>query len=229
VEFEDTIKLLKFWKIFKSLKNFKSGGLRVKFKAIATVFALGFSGVSYLFYGSIGVEALELTAHDQPVLEACLVNHKRMDMSFEGRISNKAGCGCTAKMVTASVEQEHLNLWAQAHALMLHNYQEAWSVQTEAQKKQFEKNKDMMFSALQEKSEMPPKLYSEMIENLHEIDDVCDSETTYEEASIAQIAALRPIGYEAQFASQSIETTPDSAVMTIQLRGAQAPMATASK
>jgi len=150
-------------------------------------------------------------------------------MSFQGRISNEAGCGCTAKMVTSSVEEEHLNLWAQAHALMLHNYKEAWSVETETQQKQFEKNKSLMFSALQKKSNMGPKLYSEMVEKLHEIDDVCDNEATYEEASIVQIAALRPIGYAAQFASHSIEISPEGAVLAIELRGAKAPIKTASK
>jgi len=182
-----------------------------------------------MFFGDIGVEALELTPQDQPVLEACLVNHQSLNMSFQGRISNEAGCGCTAKMVTSTVEQEHLNLWAKAHALMLHNYQEAWAVETEAQKKQFEKNKDMMFSALQEKSNMAPKLYSEMVEALHEIDDVCDNEATYEEAAIVKIAALRPLGYEVQFASQAIETSESGEVVEIQLRGARAPIKTASK
>ena len=120
MEFDDIFKVLKFWRIFKNLKNFKSGGLRVKFKSIATVFALGFSGITYLFYGDIGVEALELTPQDQPILEACLSNHKSLNMSFQGRISNQAGCGCTAKMVTASVEEDYYNQWAQAHACLLY-------------------------------------------------------------------------------------------------------------
>ena len=72
MEFDDIFKVLKFWRIFKNLKNFKSGGLRVKFKSIATVFALGFSGITYLFYGDIGVEALELTPQDQPILDCLL-------------------------------------------------------------------------------------------------------------------------------------------------------------
>jgi len=229
VELEDVIKLLKFWRVFKNLKNFKSGGLRGMFKGVAMLFALGFSAISYLFFGDIGVEALELTPQDEPVLEACLANHKRLNMSFEGRISNAAGCGCTAKMVTASVEQEHFNLWAQAHALMLHNYQEAWGVTTETQQKQFEKNKMTMFSALQKKSDIAPKLYSEMVEKLHEIDEICDSESTYDEAAIVKIAALRPIGYQVQFANQAIETSQAGEVVGIQLRGARATIKTASK
>ena len=228
MEFDDIFKVLKFWRIFKNLKNFKSGGLRVKFKSIATVFALGFSGITYLFYGDIGVEALELTPQDQPILEACLSNHKSLNMSFQGRISNQAGCGCTAKMVTASVEEDYYNQWAQAHALMLYNYQEEWNVTTEGQQKQFEATKSQMFSALQEKSNMPPKRFSNMIDELHEIDNVCDREETYSEDTIRQVASLRPIGYDTQFASQPFETTSD-AVVEIRLRGAQAPIRSASK
>ena len=228
MEFDDIFKVLKFWRIFKNLKNFKSGGLRVKFKSIATVFALGFSGITYLFYGDIGVEALELTPQDQPILEACLSNHKSLNMSFQGRISNQAGCGCTAKMVTASVEEDYYNQWAQAHALMLYNYQEEWNVTTEGQQKQFEATKSQMFSALQEKSNMPPKRFSNMIDELHEIDNVCDREETYSEDSIHQVASLRPIGYDIQFVSQPFETTSD-AVVEIRLRGAQAPIRSASK
>ena len=228
MEFDDIFKVLKFWRIFKNLKNFKSGGLRVKFKSIATVFALGFSGITYLFYGDIGVEALELTPQDQPILEACLSNHKSLNMSFQGRISNQAGCGCTAKMVTASVEEDYYNQWAQAHALMLYNYQEEWNVTTEGQQKQFEATKSQMFSALQEKSNMPPKRFSNMIDALHEIDNVCDLEDTYSEDLIHQVASLRPIGYDTQFASQPFETTSD-AVVEIRLRGAQAPIRSASK
>lgn len=229
MEFEDIKHLLKFWRVFKNLKNFKSGGLRVKFKSIATVFALGISGITYLFYGDIGVEALELKPQDYPVLEACLDNHKRLDMSFQGRITNEAGCGCTAKMVTASIEQEHLNVWAQAHALLLHNYEEEWSVTTEAQAKVFEANKKRMFSALQNKSDMPVKLYSEMIERLEEIDNVCDSEQTYEEASIVQIAALRPIGFVDEATVQFASGLQDVDGVEIKLRGAQEPIRTASK
>ena len=228
MEFDDIFKVLKFWRIFKNLKNFKSGGLRVKFKSIATVFALGFSGITYLFYGDIGVEALELTPQDQPILEACLSNHKSLNMSFQGRISNQAGCGCTAKMVTASVEEDYYNQWAQAHALMLYNYQEEWNVTTEGQQKQFEATKSQMFSALQEKSNMPPKRFSNMIDELHEIDNVCDREETYSEDSIHQVASLRPIGYDIQFVSQPFETTSD-AVVEIRLRGAQAPIRSVSK
>lgn len=229
MEFDDIFKVLKFWRLFKNLKNFKSGGFRVKFKAIGMVFALIFSGVSYLFYGEIGAEALELTPLDKPVLEACLSNHKSLNMSFQGRISNQAGCGCTAKMVTSTIEEEHFNTWAKAHALMLHNYQEEWSVTSEAQQKQFEKNKNLMFSALQKKSSMEPKLYSEMVEKLQEIDEICENEETYSEQGIVKLASLRPISYEAQFANQALAQTPEGDVVEIRLRGARAPIKTASK
>ena len=229
MEFDDIFKVLKFWRVFKGLKNFRSGGLRVKFKAIGTVFALVISGLSYLFYGEIGAEALELTPQDEPVLQACLSNHKSMDLHFQGRISNAAGCGCTAKMVTASLEEEYFNTWAQAHALMLHNYQEAWSVTSEAQQKQFEKNKKLMFSALQKKSNMSPKLYSDMIKSLEEVDGICDTEETYSEQAIVKIASLRPIGYEVQLANQALAQTPQGDVVEIRLRGANGPIKTASK
>jgi len=134
VEFDDIIKLLKFWRVFKNLKNFKSGGLRVKFKSIVAVFAIGLSGVSYLFSGDI-----------------------RIDVRYAS------------------------------------------------------------------------KLYSEMVEKLHEIDDVCDNEASYEEAAIVQIASLRPLGHEVQFASQAIETSQDGDMIEIQLRGARAPIRTTSK
>lgn len=229
MEFDDIFKILKFWRIFKNLKNFKSGGLRVKFKSVATVFALGISGVTYLFYGDIGAEALELMPQDKPVFEACLDNHKRLNMSFQGRISNEAGCGCTAKMVTASVEQDYLNVWAKAHALLLHNYEEEWSVTNEAQAKVLEANKKQMFSALQSKSDMPPKLYSEMIDHLEEIDTVCDSEETYTEANILSVAALRPIGYEDTTTAQFASSMAGVDGVKIKLRGAQGPVKTASK
>jgi len=54
--------------------------------------------------------------------------------------------------VTSTIAAEHLDSWAQAHALMLHNYQEEWSVSSQAQQKAFEANKKHMFSALQKKS-----------------------------------------------------------------------------
>ena len=229
MEIDDIFKLFKFWRVFKSLKNFRAGGFRVKLKAVGMVFALMISGVSYLFYGDIGAEALELTPQDKPVLEACLSNHDSLNMSFQGRISNQAGCGCTAKMVTASIEAQHYDVWATAHALMLHNYQEARSVTSEAQQKQFEKNKKLMFSSLQKKSNMPQKLYSEMVDKLEEIDDICETEETYSEQGIVKIASLRPIGYDTQFANQALAQSPEGDAVEIRLRGARAPIKTASK
>ena len=229
METDDIFKVLKFWRVFKNLKNFRSGGLRMKMKAVGAIFALIISGISYLFYGEIGAEMLELTPQDEPILQACISNHKSLGMHFQGRISNAAGCGCTAKMVTASLEEPHFNTWVKAHSLMLYNYQEEWNVTTETQQKQFEKNKEQMFSALQKKSNMPPKLYSEMVESLEKIDDVCDNEETYSEQGIVKIASLRPIGYEAQFANQALAQTAEGDVVEIRLRGAQGPIKTASK
>jgi len=226
VEPTDIFKLLKFWRI---IKTFKSGGLRVKAKGIAGVFALGFSAVSYFLYGDITAEALDLTPQDRPVLEACLSNHKQLGMSFQGRISNAAGCGCTAKLVTSTIAAEHLDSWAQAHALMLHNYQEEWSVSSEVQQKAFEANKKQMFSALQKKSNIPATQFSAMVDDIHKFDDICEDEATYEEASIGQLAALRPIGFEAQLAEAQLTRGENTQIVEIQLRGARAPIKTASK
>lgn len=229
MDFEDIMKVQKFWRIFKSLKNFKSGGLRVKFKSVAGVFALGFTAISYVFFGEIGAEELDLTAQDISVQQACLANHKQFGMHFQGRISNEAGCGCTAKMVTASLEEKHFDLWAQAHSVMLYNYEQEWTVQTEVQKEQFEKNKKQMYDTLKGKFDVPPKLYSEMIVGFEEIDEVCDNETTYSEENITQVASLRPMGYQSDVALASLPITVEEGVVEIRLRGASAPIKTASK
>ena len=196
-----------------SLKNFKNQSPMGKLRTIGIPVALvGIPlGVHMADASKIGV--LELTPAQLEMAGTCEDNHDAVGVTFTGA-SNKLGCACTAKLVSAGIPARHLTHYQPVHEYALASYDIEDVGETEAQiKAHFEKVTQEKVGEISARvNENADTLYT-LFDSILTADNLCDNSSFYTEASLSELGQLTAW-------SEPVWSDRSGQVVEISLRGA---------
>ena len=210
------------FRFFRNVMNFSSLSTIGKLRTVSIpVLALGVPGYGYASNAMI-VKTLDLTPAQVTMVETCEASHDTVGFAFGGMISTEAGCGCAAKLVSASIPESHLKHYGAAYDMVFEAYNIRVEASTEAG---YEAAYKREFSALSRMTADANGLSRDQFENLATqtmaADMICDDSGVYKGAALTEIAALEPF-------AEPIWTNEVSGTVEVTLRGAERPMRVAS-
>ena len=205
--------LKKLFNVVRGLKNFKNLSLMGKLRTIGVPIALFGIPLGVHMADSSKIGALALTPAQLEMAGMCEDNHDAADLTFTGA-SNKLGCACTAKIVSAGIPARHLTHFEPIHAYALASCDIESVGETEAQSKaHFEKVTQEKMSAIGARvNENADTLYT-LFDSILTADNLCDNSSFYTEASLSELGQLTAW-------SEPVWSDRSGQVVEISLRGA---------